>query len=104
MITDSFDNKSEAIINPELREGAPVLEACIVTFSYIIEDYVLKNYDCKRIGEFKSVTGITPIYQIEYNGKKFGFYKTYLGASACTGTIEDTLSEINVNKYILFGD
>lgn len=103
MIIDSFDDKSEAIINPHPKENAPVVDACIVTFSYIIEKYVLENYDCKKIAQFKSVTGITPIYQIDYKGKKFAFYKTYVGAPACVGTVEDTLEEIKTDKYIVFG-
>lgn len=103
MIIDSFDNKSNAIINPKVNDNAIVVDACIVTFSYIIEKYVLENYNPKKIGEFKFVTGITPIYQIECNGKKFAFYKTYVGAPVCVGTIENTLSIIKTNKYIVFG-
>lgn len=103
MIIDSFDNKSNAIIKPKINANAIVVDACIVTFSYIIEKYVLENYKPKKIGEFKFVTGITPIYQIDYNGKKFAFYKTYVGAPACVGTIEDTFSVIKTNKYIVFG-
>lgn len=103
MIIDSFDDKSEAIINPKRKENAPEVDACIVTFSYIIEKYVLENFNCKKIAEFKFATGITPIYQIEYNNKKFAFYKTYVGAPACVGTIEDTITEVNTNKFIVFG-
>mgnify|MGYP006329460515 FL=1 len=103
MITDSFDNKSEAKINPHQKEDAPIVDACIVTFSYIIERFVLENYKCKQIAQFKFATGVTPIYQIDYKGKKFAFYKTYVGAPACVGTIEDTISEIKTNKYIVFG-
>jgi uridine phosphorylase len=103
MIIDSFDDKSEAKINPEYKENAPVVDACIITFSYIIEQFVLENYPCKQIAQFKFATGITPIYEIEYQNKKFAFYKTYVGAPACVGTIEDTLSEIKTNKYIVFG-
>ncbi len=32
------------------------------------------------------------------------FYKTYVGAPSCVGTVEDTLSQIKTNKYILFGN
>lgn len=103
MIIDSFDDKSNAIINPKTNDNAIIVDACIVTFSYIIEKYVLENYSPIKIGEFKFVTGITPIYQIDYNGKKFAFYKTYVGAPACVGTIENTLSVIKTNKYIVFG-
>lgn len=103
MITDSFDDQSAAKINPQIKEDALYLDACIVTFSYMIEKFVLENYECKQIGQLYSVTGITPLYQIDYNNKKFAFYKTYVGAPACVGAIEDTLSEINTNKYIVFG-
>lgn len=103
MITDSFDNQSAAKINPQIREDAPKFDACILTFSYMIEKFVLENYSCKQIGQIYFATGVTPIYQIDYNNKKFAFYKTYVGAPACVGTIEDTLSEIKTNKYIVFG-
>ena len=103
MITETFDNQSRAIINPQINENAPVVDACILTFSHVIEAFVLSNYDCKQIASFWFATGETPIYQIEYKGKKFAFYKTYVGAPACVGTVEDTLSSIRTNKYIVFG-
>ena len=103
MIVDSFDDRTEAKINPHIDENAPAIDACIVTFSYIIENYVKENYDCSQIGQIYFATGITPIYQINGNGKKFAFYKTYVGAPACVGSIEDTLSVIKTDKYIVFG-
>lgn len=103
MITDSFDNKSPAIINPRKKENAPKVDACILTFSHEIENYVIENYDCKKIASFWFATGETPIYQIEYKDKLFAFYKTYVGAPACVGSIEDTLSELDTDKYIVFG-
>lgn len=103
MITDSFDNKSEAKINPYLREDASVVDACIITFSHIIEKYVQEHYELEQIGQSVAVTGNLPIYQFCRNGKKFAFLKTYAGAPACVATIEDTLSEIRTDKYIVFG-
>lgn len=103
MITDSFDACSAAKINPRIREDAPCVDACIVTFSYVIEQFVLANYKCRQIGLLYSVTGNTPVYEIEHNNKKFAFYKTYVGAPACVGAIEDTLSNIKTDKYIVFG-
>lgn len=103
MITDSFDNKTDAIINPHKKENAPRVDACILTFSHIIEEFVLKNYECREIASFNYATGVTPIYRIDYKGKAFAFYKTYVGAPACVGTVEDTLSEIDTRKYVVFG-
>ena len=103
MITDTFDNLSAAIINPRVNENAYPVDACILTFSHVIESFVLANYDCKQIASFWFATGNTPIYCLDYKGKKFAFYKTYVGAPACVGTVEDTLSEIKTDKYVVFG-
>lgn len=83
--------------------GKKTKSACIVTFSYVIEQFVLENYDCMQIGQCYSATGITPIYGLKYNGKNFAFFKTYVGAPACVATIEDTFSQIKTDKYIVFG-
>lgn len=82
MITESFDNQSAAIINPRVNENALQVDACILTFSHVIEEYVLGNYECRQIASFQFATGNTPIYCIDYKGKKFAFYKTYVGAPA----------------------
>ena len=103
MITDSFDPSTEAIINPCRKPDAPKVDACIITFSDQIERYVKERYKCPVIAELKCVTGITPIYLIRSQGQRFAFYKTYLGAPATVGLIEDTLSELDCQKYILFG-
>ena len=62
MITEAFDNQSPAIINPQVHENAPQVDACILTFSHVIEEFVLANYDCKQIASFWFATGNTPIY------------------------------------------
>ena len=103
MITVAFDNQSPAIINPQMKENAPQVDACILTFSHVIEKFVLENYDCRQIASFCFATESTPIYCINYKGKKFAFYKTFMGAPACVGTVEDTLSEIKTDKYVVFG-
>lgn len=103
MITDVFDDRSHAIIRPCRKENAPKVDACIMTFSYMIEEFVLANYECREIASLWSATGRTPVYGINYKGKKFAFFKTYVGAPACVATVEDTLSELQTEKYIVFG-
>lgn len=103
MITDSFDDKSQAKINPKPKENRLKCDACIVTFSNIIEEYVVKNYNAEQVSSYKMVTGTFPIYKINYNGKTFAFYKTILGAPASVGTLEDITKEIDTNKFIVFG-
>ena len=103
MITDSFDDKSNAKINPKPKENRLRCDACIVTFSNIIEDYVLNNYEIEQCDIYKMVTGTFPIYKIEYKGKVFAFYKTLLGAPASAGILEDVTECIDTKKFIVFG-
>ncbi len=103
MITDTFDNQSKAIINPRIDKNAPRVDACILTFSHVIEKFVLENHDCEQIGAFWFATGVTPVYRFAYKDKTFAFYKTYVGAPACVGTVEDSLSVIQTDKYVVFG-
>lgn len=37
MITEAFDNQSPEIINPQIKENAQQVDACILTFSHVIE-------------------------------------------------------------------
>ena len=103
MITDSFDDKSMAKINPKPKENRLKCDACIVTFSNIIEDYALKNYNVEQYSSYKMVTGTFPIYKINYKGKEFAFYKTFLGAPASVGILEDATEVIDTKKFVVFG-
>ena len=103
MITETFDNRSPAIIEPQTNEKAPWMDACILTFSWQIEQFVVAHYACERIGSFWFATGETPVYRIDYKGKRIGFYRTYVGAPACVATVEDTRAVLRTDKYLAFG-
>lgn len=103
MITNSFDNQTAAIIEPQRKAGVPRVDVMIITFSYIIDEYIKEHFNCKQIATLHSPTGLTPVYQMEYNGKKIGVYKTYIGAPCAVGLIEDVMSEVDVDKFIMFG-
>lgn len=103
MIIDTFDDKSEAIINPILKENREHLDICLINFSNVIEEYIVKKYNPEIIAYVKCANGKRPIYKIDYNGKKIGYYKSYIGAPACTGMIETMLEEVDVDKFLLFG-
>ena len=103
MITDSFDSRSPAKINPKRNENAPAAEAVIFTFSHVIEEYVVKNYACEKVGELLMGHGPTAVYRITYHGKQYGFYRTWVGAPACAGTVEEIREILNTDKIIHFG-
>ena len=103
MITDTFDNLSPAIINPAVKDGAPEVDACIITFSHEIEKHVAEKYACGEIASLWCATGRTPVYLIEHNRKRFAFYKTYVGAPITVGLMEDATAELKCHRFILFG-
>ncbi|MBO7358202.1 MAG: nucleoside phosphorylase [Clostridia bacterium] len=103
MITDSFDSTSPAKINPQKNESAPKADAVIMTFSHVIEKYVTGNYECEKAGDLFMAHGSTPVYLMEYHGRKLGFFRTWVGAPACAATVEELSSVLSTGKVILFG-
>ena len=103
MITDSFDNQSPAKINPPVNEKVQKADAVIFTFSHEIEKYVAENYNCEKVGELWMAHGSTAVSCFEYHGKKFGFFRTWVGAPACAATVEELCTVINTDKIIYFG-
>jgi len=103
MITDTFDNSTEEIIKVRRNESAKKVDVCILTFSHEILQYVLENYDCVKIGDLYSSNGSNPVYGFTCDGMEFAVYMSYVGASACVADMEDTLSLIATDKYVVFG-
>ena len=103
MITDSFDDKSPAKINIKKNENAVKVDAVIYTFSEEIEKYVVAHYDCKKVGEYAMACGATSVYLLRYHGKKIGFFRTWVGAPACIGPIEEMSTVLTTDKIIHYG-
>ncbi len=103
MITDSYDDKSPAKINVKKNENAVQVDAVISTFSQEIEKYVITRYDCKKVGEYLMACGSTSVYLLKYHGKRFGFYRTWVGAPACIAPIEELSTVLATDKIIHFG-
>lgn len=103
MITESFDENKMAVINPQKKEKLEKCDVVIATFSNLIEDYVVKNFKPVQVGEFRCVNGVSPIYVFEFNGKRFGFYKTLIGSAASVGMMEDVVCYFDTKKVLVFG-
>ncbi len=103
MIIDSYDEKSPAKINVRKNENAVPVDAVIYTFSHEIEKYATENYACEKVGEYKMASGSHAAYVLAHNGKKFGFYKTWVGAPACVAPIEEAATVFEAHRFIHFG-
>ncbi|MBO4873309.1 MAG: nucleoside phosphorylase [Lachnospiraceae bacterium] len=103
MITDSFDDQSPAKINLPKNENAVKVDAVIYTFSHVIEEYVAEEYRCEKVGELLMAHGASPVYCFDYEGRKFGFFRTWVGAPACAATVEEIRTVLDTDQIIHFG-
>ena len=103
MITEAFDPKTEEIIKVSRDENAKKVDACILTFSHQILQAVLEQQECTKIGDLYSSNGANPVYGFGYAGKEFAVYMSPVGAPGCVADIEDSLSLIQTDKYVVFG-
>ncbi|MBR3164337.1 nucleoside phosphorylase [Candidatus Saccharibacteria bacterium] len=103
MLEEMFDDQSRAIIDPPTGDHPLAVDACLVTFSHVILKDAISRYDAKKIGFLPFVTEDLNFYLIEYAGKRFAIFRTYTGAPACVGTIEESISLISTRNYLVFG-
>lgn len=105
MITETFDDKTEAIINPDSCYGKrnKICDICIVTFSNIVVENILADFNCTQIASIGSVNGNIPIFKFVYKGKEFAFYMTLISSTGSGTCIEEAHCLIGATKYIMFG-
>ena len=103
MITDSFDDKTPAIIKLRPGEGRLKCAACVVTFSDVIEGYVLSHYPCREFAQERNACGPTPLYALEYKGETLAFYKSLIGAPAAVGLLEGVAMLVDTQDFVVFG-
>lgn len=62
---------------------------------------MLENFECYKIGDLFSSNGVNHVYGFEYENRHFAVYMSYVGAPACVADIEDTMSIIDTDKYVV---
>lgn len=105
MILEEFDFCKGAIINPEMvvKKVENFPEVTVSCFSRALFEKILTYFYPKLIAEHHSATGISPVYEIEYKGKRFALYQSYVGEPACVGMYEELLA-IGSKRLILLGN
>lgn len=105
MITNTFDDKTEAIISPEnfYEKKEKACETCIVTFSNVVVENILQTFRCEKIDDIMSANGLIPIYKLNYKGKEIAFYMTMISSTGAGTCIEEARCLIGAKKYIMFG-
>lgn len=105
MLLNEFDPAPHAVIDPEMAfERIPDFpETVISIFSWQLFEAIVSFLGGKRIAESHDVDGVWPVYEVFYNGKRFGMYKARLGAPACVGCFEDVIA-MGARRIILLGN
>ncbi len=106
MILEEFDNNKHAVINPDMLHKSPIEdfpEVTISCFSKLLYDKVVACFKTEVMEELRSATGIQPLYRVEYKGKKFALFQSYVGEPSCVGMYEDVIA-LGSKKLILLGN
>lgn len=105
MITDSFDIQTRPIISLKdiYGEQKKLADCCIVTFSKVIFDTLLKEQDCEQIAQIGACNGNVPIYAFSHAGRRVAFYLSPLGATAAAEDVIEVNWLTGAGKFILFG-
>ena len=94
MLLHEFDPNKDAVINPEMLvnkiEDFP--DVTVSCFSKKLFNHVLSFFDPKQITEVHSAVGLTPVYEVVYQGECFAFYQSYVGEPKCIGDYEDIMA------------
>ena len=105
MLLEEFDANKTAIINPDMCvekiENFP--EVTISCFSEELFNEVLEFFRAKEIASVHSASGLNPIYEVTYKGKRFAMFKSMVGESLCVGQYEEIIA-MGSKRLILLGN
>ena len=105
MITDSFDDKSPAIISPAsfIPEQKHYADLSIATFSQEIHAEVLKRFPCEQVGELRAANHTKPIWLVKHENLSFVFYLSEIGSAMAATDIIEMNWYTGATRFIMFG-
>ena len=105
MITNSFDNKSKPLIQPEdMYEKAPENDkVTIVTFSSYLLIYLVDHYKIQLYKTFRSVGDTISVYTLKIEDKEYFIYKTQIGATVSGLLMQEVATVTGSHRFIFFG-
>lgn len=106
MITESFDDSSEAIISPEsfFGEKKDICKIAIATFSRKIYPSVLEKYPHEQIAEIRAANRCRPIYLLTVDNQwNIVFYLSEIGAALAATDIIEINHLTGAEHFIMFG-
>ena len=105
MITHDYDIDTEPIVSLEhfYGEKKHLVDKCLILFSKVIHDYLLRSYDCEKIGEIAACNGNIGIYCFSHEGERIAFYLSGVGSAVASGNCYEAHWQTGAEKFIMFG-
>lgn len=105
MLLEEFAPAYNAIINPEMvvSQIDHFPEVTVSCFSKYLFENVLSLFDAEKIAEIQSAVGLNPVYRVEYKGKMFAMFQSYVGELFCVDQYEDLMA-MGSRRLILLGN
>ena len=104
MLLEEFDEDRTALLEPYMviKPIEDMPKTFVSCFSKRLMDEILKFFPFEEVGRISSYNGPKPIYKIDYNGRKIGFYLSSVGSAACCVNYEEMTAR-GMEKLVLFG-
>ncbi len=101
----AFDDATPELIRPQDFYGAheKICDVCVITFSHTVVEKALERFACEQVAHIGSVSGLYPIYMLDYKGKKIAFFMSTIGSTAAGTCMEETNCLVGVTKFVMFG-
>lgn len=105
MLSDFYDTESEPIVSLEAFYGPKkkIVDKCIVIFSQVIHDHLLKQYDCRKIAEIGSCDGCRSVWVFENKGEQIAFYLSQIGSALAGDNVAVVNHLTGASRFIMFG-
>lgn len=98
-----FDPTREAIIEPSrVVKPKDVPEHCVITFFADVVKKFAQEYPFKKIAQQKAESGVLPVWEFEYEGKRIAAFQTGVGAPLAAGMLEELIAR-GVKKFVVCG-
>ena len=105
MIIHDFDPLTEPVVSMKAVYGEKkqLVDKCLILYSKVIHDHLLRHHDCSLIGEVPVCTGNIGIYSFMLHGEKTAFYLSGTTATLAAETVCDVHWLTGASKFIMFG-
>ena len=105
MIIHDFDNETAPIVELGSFYGEPkkLVEKCLIIFSKIIYEELLRSRECTVIGEIGACNGKTDVCCFMHGGEPVAFYLSAIGSAIASGSCYEAHWQTGATKFVMFG-